>query len=321
MPQAKGVKGQVVVQEETTYKADPVAPDVNKVTFNTCNLAKSRAQEQSQAITGNRNPTKAIKGNTDVGGSLVVELQAYIALLFKAVMGDVTTTGVGPYTHTFTIGDELPSLLVEKGFTDINQYFKYLGVKMASMSFNVTSSGAQLVTFNMSGAEETPSGTPFDATPTDLGKHSFDGFEIATIEEGGVAIANVTGIDSLTINNDLDTDQYSVGGQGVRDDLPAGLPAITGTLKARFENLTLYNKAINDTESSLRIIYSKGDGLGSAGNESLEFLIPELTYQPQSPPINGPKGVDVNLPFVAYLDDGAGASALQIILKNTQATV
>lgn len=321
MAQGKGAKGRVVIQEETTYKTDPAAPDVQKITFDSCSLAQNRAQEQSQSITGNRNPTRAVRGNTDVGGALVCELQAYIGLLFKATLGAVATTGVGPYVHTFTVGDELPSLMVEKGFTDIGQYFKYLGVKVASMSLSVSPSGFQRITFNLVGASETPSGAEFDATPTDLGKQSFDGFAIATIEEGGAAIASVVGIDNLTINNDLDADQYIIGGQGIRDSLPSGLVSVTGTLKARFEDLTLDNKAVNDTESSLKVIYTIGDGLGSADNESLEILIPELTFAPNSPPINGPKGVLVELPFVAYYADSSEASALQIVLKNSQATI
>ncbi|WP_321367583.1 phage tail tube protein [uncultured Desulfuromusa sp.] len=320
MAQAKGAKGQILIQEETAFKTDPT-PDAQKITFISCGLKQNRGQEASPSISGDRNPTKPLRLNTDVSGPLAVELQAYIGLLFKATMGSVTTTGTGPYTHTFKVGDELPSLLVEKGFTDVGQYFKYNGNKVGSMSFSVTPAGAQPVTFNFVGAKETPSGTSFDATPTDLGKHSFDGFSIATIEEGGVAIANVLGIDNLTINNDPDTDQYSVGGEGERDDIPSGLVSVTGTVKARFENLTLYNKAVNDTESSLKIVYSKGDGLGSAGNESIEFLLSELTYAPNSPAISGPKGVLVELPFVAYYDDSAEASVLQITLKNAQPTI
>lgn len=321
MPQAKGAKAQVIIQKETAYKTDPASPDARKISVVSCGLAQSRAQEPSPSLTGNRNPKKAALGNTDVGGPLVTVLQAYMAELFEAVLGDVTTSGANPYTHVIKVGDSLPSYLIEKGYTDINQYFKYLGCKANSLSFNVTSSGFQNVTINFSGASETPSGTSFDATPTDLGEQSFSGFAISTIEEGGVAIADVVGIDNLTISNDLDTGQYSVGGAGVRDDLPEGLVAVTGTLRARFADLTLYNKAVNDTESSLKIVYTLGDGLGSAGNESLEIFIPELTFAPQSPPIDGPRGVVVSLPFVAYYDDSSEASAMQVTIKNTQSAI
>lgn len=322
MAQARGAKAQILIQEETVYKTLPDPAAAQRVNFISCDLRASRAQEQSQTLRGDRNPSQAIRGNTDVAGTLVTELQAYNALIWKATLGSVTTTGVAaPYTHVFKIGDTLPSLTVEKGFTDLGQYFRYLGCKVASMSFSVTPSGFQNQSISFSGAAEHVATSAFDSSPTNLGKKSFDGFSIATIEEGGGAIANVVGIDNLTINNDLDTEQYSVGGAGERDDLPEGLVTVTGTLRARFSDMDLYTKAINDTESSLRILYQLGTGDGSAGNESLEIFIPELIYAPNSPGIEGPRGVLVELPFVAYFEDGAGASALQVTLKNTQETV
>jgi len=71
----------------------------------------------------------------------------------------------------------------------------------------------------------------------------------------------------------------------------------------------------------VKIFYELGSCAGTAGNESLEIFIPELSYAPNAPAISGPRGVLVELPFVAYYEDAAGASALQVILKNTQATV
>ncbi|MFU8883103.1 MAG: phage tail tube protein [Rhodobacterales bacterium] len=320
--QARGAKAQILIQQETAYKTLPTTPAAQRVNFISCDLRATREQEQSQTLRGDRNPSRAIRGNTDVAGNLVTELQAYNALLWKAILGSVTTSGeAAPYTHVFKIGDTLPSLMIEKGFADIGQYFRYLGCKVASMSFSVTPSGFQNQSISFVGAKEAVATGVFDANPANLGKQSFDGFAIATIQEGGVDIANVVGIDNLTINNDLDTEQYSVGGAGERDDLPEGLVTVSGTLRARFTSMALYTKAINDTESSLLIKYQLGTGVGTAGNESLEIVIPELTYAPSSPAVDGPRGVLVELPFVAYFEDGTGSSALQVTLKNTQATV
>lgn len=320
MAQARGSNAQVIIQEEVTFKTDPTA-DAQLVPFVSCGLQQRRDQIESATLTGSRNPTKALRGNVDVAGGLELELQAFIGLLFKAALGSVSTSGADPYTHVFTVGSTLPSLLIEKGFTDIGQYFKYNGCKVNSMSLSVSTSGYQNLTFDIVGAKETASGTSFDATPTDLGKQPFDGYSIATIEEGGVAIANVVSIDGLTINNDIDTDQYIIGGGGERESLPEGMVGVTGTLTALFENLTLYNKAVNDTESSLKIVYTLGTGDGSAGNEQVQFFIPELTFAPQSPPVSGPRGVLVELPFVAYYNDSSEASVLEITLKNTQASI
>ena len=321
MAQAIGAKGQIVIQEETTYKTDPVTPDVKKVHFISESLKSSRNFIDSNTITGSREASKPTLGNKDVSGGLNLELQAYMALLLKAALGSVTTTGVSPYVHTFKIGSSLPSLLIEKGFTDISQYFKYNGCKVNKFGMSVTAEGFQEVSLDFIGAKETTGSSPFDATPTDLGNQSFKGFLIGTIEEGGSAIANIISIDGLSLENNLDGSVYVIGGAGERASLPESKVKVSGTIKALFENLTLYNKAVNSTESSLKVIYKFGDGLGSAGNESLEIFIPELIYSPNAPVISGPSGILVELPFTAYYENSATATTMQAILKNTQATV
>jgi hypothetical protein len=321
MADAKGSNSQVVIQEETAFAVDPETPAATKIHFRTCGLRLNRPQIESDTIQGNRNPSAPEQDVDEVSGPLAVELQAYIGLLLKGVLGSVNTTGAGPYVHTFKVGETLPSFVIEKGFTDIDQYFKYNGCKINRMNFSVTPKGFQNVDFDIIGVKETIGSSPFDATPTDLGRTSFTGRMISTIEEGGSAAGNVLSIDSLAIENGLDGDQYYVGGAGLRGAVDEGMVKVSGTLKAKFANLTLLNKALSSTESSLKVIYSKGDGLGSAGNESIEFKVPELKYSVASPIVEGPRGVMVDLAFIGYYTNNSEASALQVILKNAQATI
>jgi hypothetical protein len=321
--QEKGARCRLIIQRETAYKTDPVVPDAQLLYFISESVGMTRGQEQSDTLRGNRNPTRAARGNVEVGGDITTELQAYIGQIFLGVLGSVTTTGPGPYTHTFKIGDTVPSFMVEKGFPTIGRYFKYNGCKFGKMSFDVTSKGFQKLSLSVNGARETIGLASFDATATDLGKVSFDGFSLGTIEEGGIAIASLSKITGLTIDNglDLDEDNFTLGSNGERQDIPEGYTKVSGTLHALFKDTDLYLKAVNDTESSLRMVFRLGSGLGSAGNESLEILLPELTYAPRTPAINGPKGLKVELPFEAYYANAAEATALQVILRNPQATI
>jgi len=61
-------------------------------------------------------------GNATVGGGVQHDLyDRGIGSLFKAIFGSVSTTGSGPYTHTFTPGDLTDnSLTVQKGVPDLN---------------------------------------------------------------------------------------------------------------------------------------------------------------------------------------------------------
>lgn len=214
-------------------------------------------------------------------------------------------TGAPIYTHVFKVGGQLPSYTIEKQFLDLGQYFRYNGCKANKMTLNVTPSGFQDMTVDFMGAEEAVFTSPYTSGgyDADLGKVVFDGFSIATVEEGGVACGFATGIDGLTIDNDIDGTSYVIGGAGVRRYLPAGVVKVTGTLKTLFEAMDSYNKALNNTETSLKVVYQVGTGVGTAGNEKVTLFIPELLLKPQAPVITGPKGVLVELPFEAYYDN------------------
>jgi hypothetical protein len=170
-------------------------------------------------------------------------------------------------------------------------------------------------------ADGTLGTTPLDASVTDPGHTPFDGFSISYIKEGGSTIAIVSSIDALSIENNLDGGNYVIGGGGRRRSIPAGSIRVSGTLNALFESMDVYHKASRYAESSLEIYYKLGTGAGTAGNEQLKIYIPELVYAPNSPEVPGPQGIMVKLPFEAYYNNDAAASAIWMELKNQSATL
>jgi len=260
----------------------------------------------------------------------VVAVPTANQLIIRIPMGTTTTFTLGSgtikrvtangttYTHTLKAGGNLASYVIEKGFTDITQYFRYLGCKCSSLSFGIGGAGLIKLATNWMGASESTASSSFDSAPLDNGKRSFDnlGIAAANILEGGSAVANILSIDSLTIDNDLDGDTFVVGGGGSRAGISGGIYKITGTLKAQFEDLTYYTKARNLTESSLDFTITRGTGAGTDNNESIQVVIPELVYKAASPPIEGPKGVVITLGFEGYYDNNADATGLKIILNN-----
>ncbi|HDH51216.1 MAG TPA: hypothetical protein ENH31_00330 [Nitrospirae bacterium] len=318
-PQAEGANAQIIYDEESTYKTDPGTPDCKVLPFVTSGLKLDRNLFSSKAITNSRNPKKPGRGKYNIGGPIALEINPYIGTILKHLLGSNADTGADPYMHTMKVGVLPVGLVMEVGFTDISQYFKYNGCRINKFDLSVNSEGIIEGSIEVMGAKETVGSSSLDATPVDLGHKPFDAFE-ASLEEGGSAIATVSEV-KLSFEQNLDGSVYVIGGGGERVSLPAGTVKISGSLKAMFEDLTLYNKAINHTETSLKTMFSRGDGLGSAGNESLEFLIPEMVYKPKSPEVAGPQGVYVDLEFEGYYDNSTEATTLQAILKNTQATV
>lgn len=228
----------------------------------------------------------------------------------------VATAGL---THTLKAGGNLPSYCIEKGFTDIAKYFKYLGCKCGRLGLSVTSSGLVELSTDWLGASETVGTSSFETgTPLDAGIAPFDNLMLAAadVKEGGSAIAQILSVDNITLENNLDGDSFVVGGSGSRVAITAGTYRVSGTVRAIFEDTVLYNKAIANTESSLDLTWKRGTGVGTAGNESLQLVIPELTFSAKSPTINGPRGVMVELGFEGCYEDGADATALKMIIKN-----
>jgi len=320
--QAKGSKTAIIYDGETTFGTTRVAVDAHKLPFVSESLRQSRNLIDSQSIRSLRDTRAPARGNSEVAGDITVELDPYMGKLLFHALGTVSTTGSNPYSHTFTVYDLPPGITIEKQFTDLTipEYFVYNGCKVNSMRVSVKTEGFIETSFSLMGAGETTSITSIDASPTDYSASAvgsaFNAFS-AVIKEGGVQLGTVTEIE-FTLENNLDGSVYVINGTGKRYSMPEGLAKVSGTLRALFDTMDQYNKAVNNTETSIEITISNGTGDGSAYNEKIIFQIDEVLLSPQSPAIGGPGGVLVELPFTAYYQDGASGSVFTVVLANTQ---
>ena len=317
MAQAQGVQSYLGIQKETTFGVAPGVPALLKLPFSSESISKSVGLDANDHITSGRNPRQPRRGTVDVAGSINFNLGFYPGQIFLGALGSVVTADS---THTIKIGSQLPSFTLEKGFTDVNQFFLYHGCKINRFALTASQSGFQKCSIDIMGASETASGDSFHSGMTDLGDAPLDGFMLSAITEGGAAIASLTEA-TLEISNNLDGDTFVLGGGGTRKAINDGLATVSGTIKGFFEDLILYNKAVNNTESSLALTYQSGNGDGSAGNEKLIITIPELVYSVKTPAISGPQGIYYELDWQAFYGDSTEATACQIELLNTQASL
>lgn len=318
--QAQGSATQIIIQDEATFGVTNPSPDAQQLYFLSEGLTQKRALNKSNVIRANRNAVKPTRDVKDVGGNIATELSPFMGTPLKHLLGTVVTTGAGANkTHTYKVGSLPVGLTIEKGFTDISQFFLYNGCKVGKGSLEFNRSGVVPFSLDFMGKKRTVSGASFDSTATDLGHLAWDMFE-ASIEEGGASIATVTKV-TMDIENDLDGDSYVIGGGGERTAIPAGSCLVSGLVTAHFVDAALLTKAINGTESSIRIILTHGTGDGTAGNEYFEALAPEIIYEERDPLIANKKGILIELPYAAFYNNAGEATSLQMILKNTQATV
>lgn len=215
------------------------------------------------------------------------------------------------YTHVFKVGTSLYSYVMDQGYTDISVYELFNGVKAASLGMTCGGDQELVANIQLVGAKETVGGTALDSSPTELSFTRFNNFHGA-ITEGGSSIATVQELE-ISISNNLDTSCHVIGDGGILGSLPEGTIGVTGRLKAMFESTTLYNKAVNGTESAIVLTFTNGV-------YSLAFNMGELNYQRKSPGIPTAGGIWIDLPFSAYYDDDSDASTIMCTLVNDYAT-
>lgn len=312
-PQARGYKSRIALDFEQAFRTPPDIPGAVVVPINGYSVRGSRAKNNADTITGTRNPVMPFDGNLDVSGQVTVPVDSCAFWYWlTAAFGAPETTGTGPYTHTFTVGDTQPSMILENRFaTTPVSYAACAGCKVGSLSISVGGDGELTAGLDIMGATEEFSPSPYQADPTPLSLKRLNNFQ-ASVKEGGQVLGIGTAM-NFDINFNLDGDGYVIGGGGVRGDIPEGLLSISGSMTCLFTDMTLLNKAMTSEETSLEITFDGG------ADSRLTFAFNEVQFSRQTPGVDGPQGIRLELPWQAYLDDHAGGSALVVTLTNNDA--
>lgn len=327
-----GVRGTAVKVgcfTETTFKDVGGSPAGELLYFTSFGLQPAQGRSVSNILAGFRGRTKGTLGQKTVAGAIATELSAEsLCFLLKHLVGTPTTTGTGPYTHAFEVGDGAKAIPpgatfeVDYGSAIIGagRYMRYKGCRVNQATFTFRPDGPIAASFDVLGADWDGTQTsPLDATLTDTGHNSFSATHIAVALSDGSTVDVCFNQLTLVWNNDLDDSQYCISAGGIRDAIDEGFVSITGQVTALFDNAALLNKIQADTSMSLVITVQRGTGDGSAGNEKVVFTVPKVAFDVTAPPVNGPRGLTLQANWSAHRDTGEIGAKVQAF--NARATV
>ena len=312
MAQAIGSLGYLAYVPEVTWNTTPGTPSMVQLKAGV--YGESLGMEIDEHLSNSINSSRAVEfvrgGNKHFRGSVPIEFAALgLGKLLKHALGPVSTSGSGPYTHVIKRGALAAGMTIEKGFTDIAQYFVFTGCKPEKLSGSVQPSGMFTGSMDIIGGGMSASGTALDASLTTSVHNPFMEHE-AVVEEGGSAVTCL-GFDFEITNN---IDEVLAIGQRGPAALTEGKGSAMGNLTVMFENLTAFNKFLNETASDVKITFTNGAN-------SLEFYFPEVRYIGDAvPKISSPQGVIVPLKFRAVYDTSV-LSDVRITLINAEATI
>ena len=251
--------GQVGWKSETTWNTGVTVDTFMPVL--SANMTIDEGYMRSAGIrAGRRTRSPGRLGAKTVGASVEMELpNTDLAALLKHVFGAVSTTGAGPYEHTFTPGAHLAkSLTVQVGIQDTAgtvQPFTLTGTKINQATIACTVGELARLSTEMTAADYT-TGTAIATASYDSGLVPFTFIE-GSITVNGSAVASARSA-TLTINKGLKIDRHVIGSRLIREQLEQDHFEITTEVVADFDNLTLFNLIAAGTQVAAVLTFDNG---------------------------------------------------------------
>lgn len=288
MSNASGSRHQMAYIAEVAYGTTPATPAFKRIRHNSTSLALNRESLQSEEIRSDRQLNDFRLGQHTVPGDITCELgdNTHDDLLEAVLCGTWST-------NVLKAGTTRRSFSIERHFSDIDKYLRYTGIEFNTFALTVAPSAIVSAVFGVMGqtqVSDTVAIAGSSYADTSLAA-PYDGFS-GVIEEGGATIAVVTEV-SLSLTNNLATMPVIGSLFGLQPSI--GRSIVTGSISAYFESLTLLNKFINETTSSLEFT------LGSGGS-GLTFLVPKIKYTGGQPDVSGEGPITLAMPFQALYD-------------------
>ncbi len=180
---------------ETTFKS---AATANKIFGENLQIKSVDLKNNIKRLfrLGSRSAVAHVTGKFE--GALSLDFDISDPWFMKGVMGNITTSGTGPYYHTFTEANQPPSLTIENGISGTIR--KYLGciIGDCKISTAVGDEPAKCSLTVMYADESLTSGSTTQTAPTDaVYPFSYGSIEYPT----GTTVANTESVELSITNN------------------------------------------------------------------------------------------------------------------------
>jgi hypothetical protein len=293
---AQGSRSSLSFIVESTFGTTP-AGNFTNLPFSTHSLNLTKDRVAGNDIQADRMPRVDRHGNRQVAGDIAVDLRDadYDTFLESAMLNTWATNvlKVGTIPKFFSIEDYA---------ADIDQSRVFTGCSVSSMAISLAPNQMVTTTFSMVGKDMVISGTE-KTQDAASGAAPFDAYS------GDIAIGNVGGSSAVAIVTSLDftlNNSYAptfVIGDDSAPSLEYGRAEVEGTLTAYFEDASLINRFLNETETEIEV--SVDD---PTGGNSYTFLFPKVKINSADVGVDGPTSRMISMSFVALYDATEGTN-------------
>lgn len=304
---AVGASSRLAGVAETSWGVTPSNPSLRLFPFLTESLASSIGIVENNAIRSDRRYPQPGQGNLKPAGDIRVvwNANALAWILYRSIGGSVVPTGSAPWTHTINESPDpaLPSFTLEKGYTDVGQYFVYEGVRVNTWSHEMRPEANVEGSISVIARNELHDTAPLDPSPEDIPYvplNSYDG----TALQGGSPLANIT---EMTLNFSNNVTGINVLFNQFYGAVLAARFRISGSFGIFFVDATQYLLYRNFTETDLDIT------MQDEADNFIQYQIRSVRYAGQTPQIGGEGPVFFQGDFTGYIDSVSGQQLVTVI--------
>jgi len=285
---AQGSRSSLSYIVESTFGTTP-AGNFQNLPFTSHSLNMTKDRVEGTDIQADRMSRVDRHGNRQVTGDITADLRDtdYDDFLEAAMLNtwDANVLKVGTVPKYFSIEDYA---------ADIDQARLFTGCSVNTLSVALAPNAMVTGTFGIVGKDMVISTTE-KTQDASTGAAPFDSYS-GDLEIGGSVAAIVTAMDFTVTNGFAPT---FVVGDDSAPSLEVGNAVVEGSISAYFEDASLLNRFINETETSLKV--TVGDNEGTPN--TMEFFFPRCKINSADVGVDGPTSRVIALSFVALRDE------------------
>lgn len=252
-------------------------------------------------------------GNESYKGDIQLELYDHGGVaLFEAMLGTLATTGSGPYTHTFTPGEPLPSYTMQVGIPDSAGTVRAKTFTSCVVeSWEIAAEAGKIVTCGLTVTAKamlTATALASASYPSSLLPVKFSHGALSLF--GGsvnTKSVKIRGDNKLTYDERRFLGSAQIGAKQVTQDKRD----YGGDVLLEFENnFTEYARFVAGTQGALSLVFTVGSNTIT--------VTENIVYVGEAPVLGGRGIVDQPLPFMAL--GSTDAAAITIVAVNSDST-
>lgn len=261
-----------------------------------------------------RDATQPGPGLSTMAGSIVAPLDfSHLRYWLELALGTPTTTGEEDFVHTFESGAvALPEATIERVMARSggSVFLQSVGVMVDRMTLAASrQAGFARMTLECVGYGEnklnaTGAGTPVALATRDPIAAALGVYKIDSATAARVLEVNLTYANNLQPRDEI--------GDGRVSGFDIDVATLTGSLRMRFENMTLFDAAVAGTSHAGELLFEK------SADRSLSWAMPAVRLERVGVPNEGPGGIDVT--FNLRAEQMADAPMLTSVLKGGEET-